>query len=165
MSSTPEFYAFDDFCLDALKRRLTKASGEVVQLPPKAFDTLLYLLRNPGKVVEKEELMRVVWADTIVEENNLNQSISAIRRALGERPDEHRFVVTVPGRGYKFVAAVRDVADAKADFIDAVEKGATEPLDAEPATEAVEFRTKSARIWIVGLIFLVIVAAISVAFY
>src|SRR5215218_6053423 len=164
MSSTPEFYAFDDFCLDALKRRLTKASGEVVQLPPKAFDTLLYLLRNPGKVVEKEELMRVVWADTIVEENNLNQSISAIRRALGERPDEHRFVVTVPGRGYKFVAAVREVADAEADFVDA-EKGPTEPLDAEPATEVAESRTKPARTWIAGLIFLVIVAAIPVAFY
>src|SRR5215203_3702467 len=163
--NAPEFYSFEDFHLDVLKRRLTKAQGDVVQLSPKAFDTLLYLVRNPGKVVEKEELMRVVWADTIVEENNLNQSISAIRRALGERPDDHRFVVTVPGRGYKFVAAIRDVADAEADVIDAVEKRPTEPLDAEPATEVAESPTKSARTWIVGLTFLAIVAAMSVAFH
>ncbi len=159
MNSTPESYAFGDFCLDALKRRLTKGDGDFVQLPPKAFDTLLYLVRNPGKVVEKEELMSVIWADTIVEENNLNQSISAIRRALGERPDDHRFVVTIPGRGYKFVAAIREVPDGGAHSL----KDRPLPSKAE-STPGVESRPGS-RAWIAGLALLAVVAAVLGAFY
>ena len=85
------------------------------------------MAKNQGEVVEKEDLMRVVWADTIVEENNLTQSISAIRRALGERPDEHRFVVTVPGRGYKFVAAIHEVPEGE-DRIYSQKKDGSEPL-------------------------------------
>lgn len=104
--SPPDIYEFSEFRVDAVKHRLTKR-GEIVPLAPKAFETLLYLVRHPGKLLEKEELMQAVWVDTVVEENNLNQSISAIRRVLGERHDEHRFIVTVPGRGYKFVADVR----------------------------------------------------------
>ncbi len=73
---------------------------------PKAFETLLYLVRHSGKVIEKDELMREIWADTIVEENNLTQNISILRRVFGEKPGEHRYIATVPGRGYKFVAKV-----------------------------------------------------------
>src|SRR5687768_1374487 len=73
---------------------------------PKAFDILLYLVRRAGVVVEKDELMSSIWPDTIVEENNLTQNISALRRILGEKHRENRFIATVPGRGYKFVAPV-----------------------------------------------------------
>src|SRR5215203_5788594 len=107
-SSLSEIYEFSEFRVDALKRILTKRS-KVAPLAPKAFETLLYLVRHPGELIEKEEMMRAIWADTFVEENNLNQSISAVRRTLGERHDEHRFIVTVPGRGYKFVAEVRRI--------------------------------------------------------
>jgi DNA-binding winged helix-turn-helix (wHTH) protein/TolB-like protein/Tfp pilus assembly protein PilF len=105
---TRDFFEFDSFRLDAAKRLLWRAdAGELVPLSPKVFETLLVLVANGGRVVEKEELMSAVWPDTAVEENNLTQNVSAIRKALGERRGEHRYVVTVPGRGYRFVADVR----------------------------------------------------------
>lgn len=102
-------YKFDEFILDAGKRRVYDSQGEAVSLMPKAFDILLYLVSNEQRVVEKEELMDAIWPDTSVEENNLTQNISALRRALGEKHRENRFIATVPGRGYKFVAAVHKV--------------------------------------------------------
>ncbi|MGH9143605.1 MAG: winged helix-turn-helix domain-containing protein, partial [Vicinamibacterales bacterium] len=71
------------------------------------FDTLAYLVEHVGTVVHKDELMRAVWPDTAVEENNLNQNISILRRALGEGRSDHRYIVTIPSRGYQFVATVR----------------------------------------------------------
>jgi DNA-binding winged helix-turn-helix (wHTH) protein/TolB-like protein/Tfp pilus assembly protein PilF len=100
-------YEFDLFCVDTGKRLLLR-QGEPVPLKPKVFETLLVLVQNSGRVLDKDELMQTIWPDTIVEENNLTQNISAIRKALGERRDEHRYVVTVPGRGYRFVADVRE---------------------------------------------------------
>lgn len=108
------FYEFEPFSVDASRRRLLR-DGCAVPLKPKVFETLLALLENSGRVVEKDELMRRVWPDTVVEENNLTQNISAIRKALGERRDEHRYVVTIPGRGYRFVADVRKTNGANDD--------------------------------------------------
>ena len=102
-----QLYEFDEFRLDTSKRLLTKAGGEQVALTPKVFDTLVYLVRHAGKVVEKDELMREIWSDSVVEENNLNQNISILRRIFGEKPGEQRFIVTVPGHGYRFVPEVR----------------------------------------------------------
>ena len=79
---------------------------EPIALTPKIFDTLLYLVSHSGQVIEKDELMSSIWPDTIVEENNLNKNISVLRHVLGENPGEHRYIVTVPGKGYKFVASV-----------------------------------------------------------
>lgn len=104
----PRFYEFEDFRIDAVKRRLLRMD-EFVPLPPKVFDTLLTLIQHHGRVLDKDELMEAIWSDTIVEENNLTQNISAIRKALGENRGEHRYIVTVPGRGYRFVADVREV--------------------------------------------------------
>ena len=101
-----KIYEFDDFRVDAGSRLLTK-NGEQISLTPKVFDTLLYLVENSGKVIEKEELMSAIWTDTIVEENNLSQNISILRRILGEKRGEHRFIATIPGHGFKFVADVR----------------------------------------------------------
>ena len=98
-------YEFDSFRIDAGKRLLWKR-GEPLALTPKVFDTLLYLVKNAGKTIGKDELMAAIWPDTIVEENNLNKSISALRQLLGETPGEHRFIATVPGKGYRFVASV-----------------------------------------------------------
>jgi TolB-like protein/Flp pilus assembly protein TadD len=83
-----------------------------VSLTPKAYDTLAYLVEHVGTVLDKEELMRAVWRDTAVEENNLTQNISLLRRVLGEGRADHRYIATVPSRGYQFVAKVR-VAAAK----------------------------------------------------
>jgi TolB-like protein/Tfp pilus assembly protein PilF len=99
-------YEFDDFRVDPGRRLLLGRDGRPLPLTPKAFDTLIYLVQHADVVLGKETLMRAIWADTAVEENNLNQCISVLRRVLGEKRAEHRYIVTVPGRGYRFVARV-----------------------------------------------------------
>ncbi len=105
-SSGAGFYEFREFRLDAAKRLLWRA-GVGVPLTPKAFDVLLLLVSRHGHIVGKDELLSRVWPDTIVEENNLNVNVSLLRRTLGEKPNDHQFIVTVPGSGYRFVAEVR----------------------------------------------------------
>jgi len=99
-------YEFGPFHVDALRRLLLR-EGNQVRLPTKALEILLVLLEEKERIVDKDELMRRVWPDAVVEENNLTVNMSALRRSLGESPGEHRYVVTVPGRGYQFVADVR----------------------------------------------------------
>ncbi len=106
-----QIYEFGDFRLDAAKRLLTKGVDEPLPLTPKVFDTLLYLVRHNGRVIGKDELMREIWTDTIVEENNLSQNISILRRILGEKPGEGRFITTVPGHGFRFVPEVREASE------------------------------------------------------
>ena len=101
-------YQFDRFTVDPRQRRLYVAGqADPVELPPRAFDALLHLVERSGELLTKRELLKVLWPNVVVEENSLNQVISVIRRVLGEKPTEHRFIVTAPGRGYRFVAAVR----------------------------------------------------------
>src|SRR5260370_41651866 len=95
------FHDFGPFRVDA-SRRLLLREGNTVPVTPKAFDILMVLLRNADRIVEKDELMRLVWPDTVVEENNLTRNISSLRKALEEGPTERRFIVTIPGRGYQF---------------------------------------------------------------
>jgi TolB-like protein/DNA-binding winged helix-turn-helix (wHTH) protein/Tfp pilus assembly protein PilF len=100
-------YEFGDFRMDAEKRLLWRRDGAAVRLTPRVFDTLLYLVEHNGTLLDKERLMDAVWPDSIVEENNLSQNISTLRHVFGENPGSHRFIVTVPGRGYRFVADVK----------------------------------------------------------
>ncbi|HEX8335439.1 MAG TPA: tetratricopeptide repeat protein [Pyrinomonadaceae bacterium] len=101
-------YEFGPFRLHPLRRVLLR-DGSPVALTAKVFDTLLVLVERAGRVVAKDELMAALWPDTAVEENNLTQHVSMLRKALGERAGAHRYVVTVPGRGYSFVEPVREV--------------------------------------------------------
>lgn len=104
-------YAFENFELDTSRKLLLRVPGrQTVQLTSKAFQTLLLLVENGGELVTKTALMSTVWRDTIVEEANLTQTISVLRKTLGERPDEHRFIVTESGKGYRFVAPVREIS-------------------------------------------------------
>ena len=103
-------YEFGPFHLDATRRVLLK-EGEPVKLFPKEFDTLLALVESNGELLEKDDLMRQVWQNTIVEESNLTTNISHLRKLLGESRDRHDYIVTVPGRGYRFVAGVRQAFD------------------------------------------------------
>lgn len=98
---------FDDFLVDQ-KSRLLLRDGEPVPLTPKVFAVLLALMRKPGEVVSKEELIETVWPGSNVSEANLTQSVSALRKALGERANAHRYIVTVPGQGYCFTARISD---------------------------------------------------------
>jgi TolB-like protein/DNA-binding winged helix-turn-helix (wHTH) protein/Tfp pilus assembly protein PilF len=100
-------YEFGDFFLDAGKRLITRRDGAAVALTPRVFETLLYLVEHHDSVLDKERLMEAIWPDSIVEENNLSQNISTLRRVFGESPGSHHYIVTVPGRGYRFVAEVR----------------------------------------------------------
>ena len=100
---------FGPFHLD-FERRLLWRGKDLIPLPPKALDTLLVLVHHKSEVVSKDELMKEVWPDAFVEEANLAQNIHILRRVLGETVDEHRYIVTVPGRGYRFVAEVREIS-------------------------------------------------------
>ena len=100
-------YEFGPFRLVPEERQLLR-DGQVVPLTPKAFDLLLVLVENSGHLIAKEELMKRVWPDSFVEEANLSVKISALRRALGEGPDEPQYVETVPRHGYRFVAGVKE---------------------------------------------------------
>jgi eukaryotic-like serine/threonine-protein kinase len=125
-----QVYEFDGFRVDPVRRRLLKG-GEQVPLTPKAFSILLALLENRGQVVEKEELIRRIWPDTFVTEANLTQNVSSLRKALGERANDHRYVVTVPGRGYSFVAEVFEVPrDATGEIT--IPAGAAAPEEPVP---------------------------------
>lgn len=100
-------YEFGEFRLDTLRMLLFRRNGESVPLPPKAFDLLLTLIAGGGRVLAKDELLKEVWRGIVVEEGNLTQTISILRKALGESRSDHRYIVTVPGRGYRFVAVTR----------------------------------------------------------
>src|SRR3712207_5792578 len=111
----PQCYEFGDFRLDLEERVLLRSNGHPpVRLTPRVFETLRYLLEHPGRIADKESLMEAVWPDCIVEENNLAQNISALRRIFGDKPGAQRYIATVPGRGYRFVAEVKSAADVVA---------------------------------------------------
>ncbi len=103
-----KIYRFEDFELDGLKRQLLR-DGQPVMLQPKAVDLLLALVGHVGQLLTKDELLELVWPDQIVEESNLTVHMSALRKALGQSKGERSFVVTEPGRGYRFVADVREL--------------------------------------------------------
>jgi TolB-like protein/DNA-binding winged helix-turn-helix (wHTH) protein len=103
-----DFYEFGPFRLDATEGVLIRGS-ELVRLTPKALKLLLVLVRHSNHIVDKDELMRQVWPDTIVEETNLAGNIHALRQILGEGNGEERYIETIPKRGYRFVAKVRQV--------------------------------------------------------
>lgn len=107
IETTEKTFYFAEFEIDAVKRLLLK-DGQPVALNPKTFDLLLTLVEDRGAVVHKNDLLDRVWANQFVEENNLTVHISALRKALGEKRGEHQFIVTVPGKGYKFVGEFSD---------------------------------------------------------
>src|SRR5262245_27935677 len=104
--SPSPIYEFGPFRLEIGERRLL-CEGEPVQLRIKVLDTLHALVEHPGRLLTKDELMRRIWPDSVVEENNLNHNISVLRGALGERATGQNYIETVPRVGYRFVAGVK----------------------------------------------------------
>src|SRR5580704_14543787 len=108
-------YCFGEFLLDTSSRTLSR-TGLPVSLTPKAFDVLLLLVQNPNRLITKEELLQAVWGGTFVEEGNLKQYISHLRKALGDNSEDPRMIVTIPRKGYQFAmdVTVADAADRTA---------------------------------------------------
>jgi DNA-binding winged helix-turn-helix (wHTH) protein len=115
----PRLFEFGSFRLDPATRQLLRA-GEPVHLTPRVFDTLVFLVEHRGRVLGKDELLAALWPGLVVEENNLGQAISKLRQALGEAPGDNRFIATLPGHGYRFVADVSEVEAADRDEARAV---------------------------------------------
>src|SRR2546423_5905155 len=108
-SQVKQLFEFGPFRLDTGERVLLRA-GALVPLTPKALDTLIALVRNGGHVMEKEELRKLVWPDTFVEEATLAQNVFTLRKALGNGQDDgQRYIETIPRRGYRFIAPVREL--------------------------------------------------------
>lgn len=133
----PTSYQFDTYHVDTVRRLLLRG-GEPVVLTAKAYDLLLAFIERHDQILSKRELMQQLWPDTAVEENNLTVQVSALRKALGERADEHRYIVTVPGRGYRFVAEVKSQAARTTEAAHSALAASTvtkEPSPAPPVNE------------------------------
>ncbi len=116
ITSPKVFYEFGSFRVDPEKGMLLR-DNEPVSITPKTFETLLILVRHSREVISKDDLMKELWPDSFVEEANLSQNIFVLRKALGETPEDRRFIVTLPGKGYRFVAEVRTVTQDGEDVV------------------------------------------------
>jgi len=113
---TGQLYQFGPFRLDANKELLLR-QNETVPIAPKAFQILLVLIRHNKQVVTKDDLLKTIWPDTFVEEANLSRNIFLLRKALGETPQDHQYILTVPGRGYRFAEDVQLVTDRELNLV------------------------------------------------
>ncbi len=156
-------YEFGAFRLDSHERLLFR-NGEQVPLTPKVFDILLVLVQSSGHVLTKEELLAKVWPDSFVEEGNLNRHISTLRKALGDNLDQPECIDTIPKRGYRFIANVKEVlptperkgpheAHSQAETEQAAEGTVSLPKDAPVDGDAGRKRSWSAglnwKFWVV----------------
>ena len=139
-------YEFSGFQLDTGKRVLRRLDGTPVPLTPRVFDTLLYMVEHHDSVLDKERIMAVVWPDSIVEENNLAQAISKLRQVFGETPGSHSYIVTVPGRGYRFVAEVKGRATPPATRQHEVAGGTQAVAETEAERVSAEASIKDAAV-------------------
>jgi eukaryotic-like serine/threonine-protein kinase len=150
MSAAPSVHEFGRFRLDSAERLLLR-SGQPVSLTPKAFDLLVYLVERHGRLVTKQELMGALWSETFVEEANLTYTVSALRKALGEREgQDEQLIQTVPTRGYRFVASVTHDEDLSVSSapVDRSRGGG----DGQVAAVASP-RTRERLAWIVAAVF------------
>ncbi len=131
-----QVYEFGPYRLDIALSRLERA-GEPITIPPKAFDLLGFLARNQHRVVAKTELMETLWPNTFVEEGNLTQHIYTLRKALGDRPNGQPYIETVPRRGYRLAAAVRDVSIDDTAAVTGTEPATDVPHTTPPSRAAV----------------------------
>jgi eukaryotic-like serine/threonine-protein kinase len=156
-------YQFGPFRVDPEKELIFR-DGEPVLLTPKAFQILLVLLRHGPETVTKDDLMKAVWPDSFVEEANLSRNIYLLRKALGEGPQDHRFVLTVPGRGYRLAERVQLVPATLEQNENVAE--ATNELNIVAASQSqirLRVADKVRPVWVAGGVFAVLVAAASAA--
>ena len=152
---TKHLYGFGPYRLDAGERVLLR-DGQPVTLPPKDLETLIVLVERAGHIVEKEELLEKVWAGVFVEEGNLSRRIFNLRQVLGDSPDGRDYIETIPRRGYRFVAAVREDGEPTLSPVAA-------PQTAETTQAAA--RTEAKRnIWLLPLLVLSVALLVTAIF-
>ncbi len=143
-------YRFGAFALDSRKRTLSRADSPI-SLTPKAFDVLLFLAQNPNRLVTKEEMLQAVWGDTFVEEGNLTQYISHLRKALDDNSEDNRLIVTIARKGYQFTAdvTVAEAADTAIQAAVQVSTAESSLADTQPAlrSPADEEVSKAPKNW------------------
>ena len=161
-------YEFGPFRVDPEKQVLLR-DNLPIPVTPKTFETLLVLVRHSREVVSKDELMKQLWPESFVEEANLSQNIFMLRKALGDSPEERRYIMTLPGKGYRFTAEVRTVAQEGENLVIAsrsrsemlVEQADRAPLEVVPAPPAYKQRFTPSRWPVLGaMLFLLLAAAI-----
>ena len=149
-------YEFEDFRVE-VQERLLRSQGQAMAITPKAFDTLVLLLENAGRLVEKDTFFAKLWPDTVVEEASLAQNISLLRKLLSAGTDGTRFIETVPKRGYRFVATVRRIEAGETGSAAAVQ---TE--SAVPAVVAAEApKNRSRRVVLAAIALAALIAAVA----
>lgn len=148
-------FRFGPYRVDTLRRVLTGPDEATIALTGKAFDVLLYLVERPQQVVSKDELMAHIWPDRVVDENNLNQAISALRKALGAQAGDHRYIVTEARRGYRFVGDVHDG--------ETTGPAAPEPPPASETPSVRPARRAGPQRWQIGALAVLLLAATAIA--
>ena len=156
-TSRPHLYEFGPFRLNPQKRLLLR-EDEPVPLSPKAFDTLLVLIENSGKVVLKDDLMKAVWPGSFVEEANLSQNIFTLRKALGDSPEQRRYIATVPGQGYQFTETVRVGATEVQDDLVVESHSRTRVVIEETQNET---QTRSKWFWVSMALLLLVAGGVG----
>jgi DNA-binding winged helix-turn-helix (wHTH) protein/TolB-like protein len=158
MSDEPIIYEFGDFHLDLAEKQLRRSGGPSLTLPPKAFELLAYLASNPGRLLEKNELMDSVWADSFVEEGNLKLHIHTLRKILDQSGDA--FIETIPRRGYRFNADVR--TRGKGELV--IEKVTQSKLVVQE-TEVLNAAPRGVRRWRYGITLTAVVVVAAAAYF
>ena len=132
------FYEYGSFRLDPVEHRLTR-NGIAVPLAPKAFELLLFLVQNQGRLLSKEQIMETLWPGSFVEEANLTVSISVLRKVLGEKEGNLRYIETIPKKGYRFIASVREVQGTSAILLEegSFSESRNEPVWPGPAVNTI----------------------------
>jgi Tol biopolymer transport system component/DNA-binding winged helix-turn-helix (wHTH) protein len=148
------FYEFADFSVD-VDRRLLAQNGEPVSLTPKVFEMLVTLLEHRGEVITKRQLMDLLWPDSFVEESNLTQNVAVLRKALGDNSKQPKFVITVPGQGYKFVGDVR-----QRDGDRRVEDPPSETITAPPIVTHAQTGGRT-WVWAAALVGAIVIAGLA----
>lgn len=160
-------FAFGQYRLD-FERRLLLRDGEPVPLHQKALEILIVLVQHRGEVVSKDELMKAVWPDAFVEEANLSQNVFVLRKTLGERAQENRFIATIPGRGYSFVANLAETVERTDDLVQdtvserAVDQTSVDSEEKQPGSW-LKVQPKVRRAWIVTLLVMGAILVFGVA--
>lgn len=134
-SPNSPYFAFANFALYPEKRILLGSQGEQLELTGRAFDILVFLIEHQGQIMSKKEIMDAVWPDAVVEENNLNQAIHAVRKVLLDSSSNQKMIINVPRRGYSFVADVKRIESGQEDS-----QGAEEPTPESYPTSTIAGR-------------------------